>query len=729
MRPLLVVPASLLALSTLLPAAMAASPDLAALPPELSDTAVPQVLTPARLAQAQVDVAASVTVIDRDMILALGARDVPDLLRLVPGMMVTRTSGHEFAVNYHGTNIRDIRRLQVLVDGMSVYQPGFARILWSELPVSMDDIERIEVTRGPDAASYGANSFSAIINIITVHPQDSTDNMLRVAGFSPAVFDNNRGTADTGGRLVGHGDRSDWRLSFSTRADTGFDEDRWGLPYRDDREVGLVNWRSEFRPDDRDRLELMVAVADSKKEEYAESYDVFTRYEDEPVNSVRYSNLLGRWTRELSPDHVVQLQAYAQQTDSRYRWRSCLDPILLSDELGALAAIDQSYAEGLLAAAANPATLPAYIGSLPPAAQAAAIAVIDAYTDFQVGGFTETCGSVNLDSRESRFDIEVQDTLRVNDQLRVVSGASYRRDSAASESYLHAARHNEVWRLFAHGEYRMVDSLLFNVGAMVERDDVSGTQLSPRAGVNWRVADQQSLRLVSSRAVRNQDIYGKYASTGLTFRELSPAFPAGDTTADFFLAQSTSTLPLPEEINAFEVGYFGYFPALRTDMDVRWFCEKLNKLVSDPANFFEFEVDNDSWTELRGIEFQVHHSLAPGSWAWASYAYIDNDSTNIIETKFTARHSGSVAVAHRFASRWNASAAWYVNRYQNRIAGRYWYHAERLDLRVAHDIPLGGATLQVYANAQCDTDDNPEIFIDNNYDDRVYAYLGMQLTF
>lgn len=714
----------------LLPAAgLAAGDPVPDLPADLAGLSIPQVLTPARLQQAQVDVAASVTIIDRDMIRSLGPRDIPELLRLVPGMMVTSTSGHEFSVNYHGTNLRDIRRLQVLIDGMSMYQPGLARVLWSDMPVSIDDIERIEVTRGPDAASYGANSFSGVINIITTHPQDSTDNMLRASGGTVRAFDNNRDTFDSGGRVVGHAPDSDWRLSFSTKADSGFDVDRYGANYRDDREIGVVNWRSEYRPTAQDRLELFGGFADTTKEEVAETYDIFTGYVEEPLVRTQNMNVQGRWTRELSPAHVLQVQAYAQETDIEHRWRSCLDPLLLSDELGALEAINQEYAFGLLDAAGDgiPA-VGAYIATLPPDAQAAAMGVVGTYLAFAGAGYTNTCGDVNLDMRENRLDLEVQDTLRIDERLRIVSGAGYRRDSGSSESYVPGGKSNEVWRLFAHGEYRVFDPLLLNLGAMLETDDISGTNLSPRGGINWRVYDQQSVRLVSSRAVRNQDIYEEYAQTSLTFRNLAPPFPNGSTTQKFFLTQQSPGRLEPEEITSWEVGYFGYYPSLRTDVDVRWFHEKLSKLISDPANFFDFEADNSSWTELTGIEWQARHTMAPGSWAWASYAYIDNDSSHPIERKFTARHSGSIALAHRFASRWTGSAAYFVNRYQNKVLTTY-HHAERIDFRAAYDVPLRGATLQLSGNAQCDLDGNPEIFIDNNYEDRVYAYLGVQVTF
>lgn len=722
----------------LLPATLAGTMALASELPELpADLAgeVPQVLTPSRLQQAQVDAAASVTVIDREMIEALGVRDVPELLRLVPGMMVTNESqaGHTFAVNYHGTNLSDIRRLQVLVDGMSMYQSALSRILWSDLTLSIDDIERIEVTRGPNAAAYGANSFSAIINIITVHPQDGTGHMLRVAAGT-------RDTSDTAGRITGHGEQSDWRLSFASKEDSGFDFARGGADVVDDRRVGTVTWRSEYRPTGSDRIEFQAGASGSQKQVEAEDFGVLAYYEQNPVNTTRNRNLLGRWSREVSASHQFQVQAYTQRTESLQPFRACLlHPILVSSELAALAAVDPDYATTLLELVFGGDDPTAFILGLPTTPVDAQQLAMNVIGRIGLLPMNQPCGDVEFDVRESRFDVEFQDTLRVNDRLRLVSGAGFRRDSGSSASYTGGQVANDIWRLFGHGEYRVVDPLMINLGAMLEDDGISGTSLSPRAGLNWRFLDQQSLRVVSSRAYRTQDLYEEYAETRITFRNLVPPYNDGDvgspdeTERDLFLIQTAPGNLHPEEINSLELGYFGYFPALRTEVDVRWFREHLNKLISKAINPKDFDADNASWTELNGIEMQAKYRFAPRSWLWGSYSYIDNESTSNIEKKFTARHSGSLAVAHRFASRWSGSAAWYVSRHQNVRplfgGGQTRSHFERLDLRLARDIPLGDSSLQVSVNAQCRFDDMQHIHTDNNYEDRVYGYLGLKLDF
>jgi len=134
---------------------------------------LPVVLSASRLSQPVNETPAAVTVIDQAMIRASGFRDIPDLLRLVPGFSVAYTRDNTWAIGYHGMADAFSRRFQVLVDGRSIYSAAYGQVSWGELPLSIDDIERIEVVRGPNAATYGANAFLAVINIITKDPSQT----------------------------------------------------------------------------------------------------------------------------------------------------------------------------------------------------------------------------------------------------------------------------------------------------------------------------------------------------------------------------------------------------------------------------------------------------------------------------------------------------------------------------------------------------------------------------
>ena len=130
---------------------------------------MPIVLSVSRLPQRLDETPGAVTVIDRDMIRLSGARDVADLLRLVPGFQ-SSTSFETSAplASYHGGFDSYSNRIQVLVDGRSVYSPYFIGSVGPGLQtVALADIERIEILRGSNSAAYGARAMLGVINIVT----------------------------------------------------------------------------------------------------------------------------------------------------------------------------------------------------------------------------------------------------------------------------------------------------------------------------------------------------------------------------------------------------------------------------------------------------------------------------------------------------------------------------------------------------------------------------------
>src|SRR5213593_4715442 len=119
--------------------------------------------TPERFMEA----AAAVQVITSEDIRRSGATTLPDLLRLVPGVQVARANSSTWAVGVRGFTSTLSRSLLVLIDGRSVYSPLFAGVYWDVQDVILNDIDRIEVIRGPGATLWGANAVNGVINIIT----------------------------------------------------------------------------------------------------------------------------------------------------------------------------------------------------------------------------------------------------------------------------------------------------------------------------------------------------------------------------------------------------------------------------------------------------------------------------------------------------------------------------------------------------------------------------------
>lgn len=177
------------------------------------------VLSGARLRQEPGDSPVAVTVIDREMIEASGAREIQELLRLVPGMVVTYSFGHWPTVSLGFGAESYSRRIEVLVDGRSVYTPTFGGVMWPALPYSVSDIDRIEVTRGPNSSAFGTNAFLGTVNIITRDPTERIGGELEILSGEDYVH-------RLQVRRFGSTARSDWSISAAQWGDNGFDNQR-----------------------------------------------------------------------------------------------------------------------------------------------------------------------------------------------------------------------------------------------------------------------------------------------------------------------------------------------------------------------------------------------------------------------------------------------------------------------------------------------------------------------
>ncbi len=127
--------------------------------------------------------AAAVFVISQEDIRRSGVTSIPEALRMVPGLSVARIDGSKWAISSRGLSGRfNNNKMLVLIDGRSVYSPLFSSVYWDVQDTLLDDIERIEIIRGPGAALWGANAVNGVINVITKNARD-TQGLLVKAGY------------------------------------------------------------------------------------------------------------------------------------------------------------------------------------------------------------------------------------------------------------------------------------------------------------------------------------------------------------------------------------------------------------------------------------------------------------------------------------------------------------------------------------------------------------------
>ena len=126
------------------------------------------------------DSPAAVYVVTQEAIRRGGFKSIPEALRMVPGLNVARINANQWAISIRGFNTRFTNKLLVLIDGRSVYTPTFSGVYWEVQDTLIEDVDRIEVIRGPGGTLWGANAVNGVINIITKSAKDT------LGGFAQA---------------------------------------------------------------------------------------------------------------------------------------------------------------------------------------------------------------------------------------------------------------------------------------------------------------------------------------------------------------------------------------------------------------------------------------------------------------------------------------------------------------------------------------------------------------
>jgi iron complex outermembrane receptor protein len=261
---------------------------------------------------------AAIYVITQEDIRRSGATSVPEILRMVPGVEVARIDSDHWSVGIRGFGSEFSKSVLVLIDGRSVYTPLFAGVYWELQNVLLEDVERIEVIRGPGGTIWGANAVNGVINIITKSAKDTHGALTSVSGGN---VDQGIGEFRYGG---GNGNGFDYRvygLAFGRAAEfhpefvapnqTPVDHD----PF-DQWQMGQGGFRTDWSLNTRDSLTVqgdMYKGYDGERVDVSLYSPPSTEQFDDPHN-VSGENILGRWRRQVNEDSDFQLQVYYDRT-------------------------------------------------------------------------------------------------------------------------------------------------------------------------------------------------------------------------------------------------------------------------------------------------------------------------------------------------------------------------------------------------------------------------------
>lgn len=262
---------------------------------ELADIAITSV---SKRRERLSDAAASVYVITSEDIRRSGATSLPEILRLAPNLQVARVDANQYAITARGFNSTTANKLQVLIDGRSVYTPLYSGVFWDAQDVMPESIERIEVISGPGGTLWGANAVNGVINVITRNAQDTPGTLLSAGAGS----DERNVAVRHGGKL---GDETSYRIyakGFSrdntVRASGASLHDQWDKQQAG----GRVDWQRAG-----DTVVLEGSAYDGKLAQAVNS--------DRKISG---AHVLGRWSRALADKSSVQVQAYYDSTRRDY---------------------------------------------------------------------------------------------------------------------------------------------------------------------------------------------------------------------------------------------------------------------------------------------------------------------------------------------------------------------------------------------------------------------------
>jgi iron complex outermembrane receptor protein len=273
---------------------------------ELAETDVTSV---SRRSERLVDSPAAISVITGEDLRRLGVMSVPQALRLAGHLHVAQVSGPQYAISTRGFAISTANKLLVLIDGRTVYSPVFAGTFWEVQDIIIADIDRIEITRGPGGAVWGANAVNGVINIITKSAADTRGTFVNAAAGSSVL----------GPWAIRHGGRFGAAGSYRAYAKVRFEDSHQllsGADAQDDFDFGQAGFRIESAQTAAGFLVL-----------HGDAYTGTTGLSETAESNLTGGNVMARWSRGSGTSAQTSVQAYYDHTYRRVpnQYRGTLD--------------------------------------------------------------------------------------------------------------------------------------------------------------------------------------------------------------------------------------------------------------------------------------------------------------------------------------------------------------------------------------------------------------------
>jgi iron complex outermembrane receptor protein len=501
--------------------------------------------------------------------------------------------------------------MQVLVDGRSIYEPFFGGINWKSVPVNIDDIERIEVSRGPNIATYGSNAFMAAINIITRTAAEDQGSYVRSNV-------GNHDIADLTYRFGGTNGDLDYRVTASTLNDNGLDSANQ-FDYPDDSNSNNIDYRVDYQLDHKNTLSYQGGYGNNKQQT--------DRNHDSPeeipsrrtVDNTRFFQFI-KWENSINTENTLQLQYYYNLSDKEDRYSS-----------NEISAPDLGFAPFIL--------------------------------------------DLNADIKSERHNLELTHFIYPDKDLKLVWGLSTQLDFVQSPLYLGVSDkvENHQNRVFANIEWHISQSNIINLGGLVEKNDFSDTELSPRLSFTHAFNRHHKIRLGFSQAIRSPFVFEALGSQ--TYRQqLEGGIYDGLTLRENVIGSTAyrSENLENEKITSREIVYLGEFINSSLFFNARLFHDDISNYIdtveeadtiAEPDEIlFDENVDvfrNPISSSTTGLELELDYYIDPSLRLIASGAIINISSNSNAIAHSAPQHSYSLFLTKRFNEKYNGSLGYY----------------------------------------------------------------------
>ncbi len=248
---------------------------------------------------------AAVFVISQEEIRRSGATSIPDLLRIVPGVDVQQIDANAWAISIRGFNSRYSNKVLVLIDGRTVYTPSFSGVFWEQIDMPLENIDRIEVIRGPGATVWGANAVNGVISIFTKSSEDTKGGLVSAAGGSllhglgTVQYGGSAGTKGTY-RIFGNA----FHIGNSARSDGSAADDHWSRSH--------AGFRSDWDLSSRDSLMVQGDLFANQASQTRRSSFLPTAYDRTFHQSLDTAggDVLARWNHTFAGGSQTSFQSY-----------------------------------------------------------------------------------------------------------------------------------------------------------------------------------------------------------------------------------------------------------------------------------------------------------------------------------------------------------------------------------------------------------------------------------